>query len=295
MNNMEFKFDSRIMSSSHINFFLGAGVNGKALPQMNGFKDTTEKMGIYLKRPIEHFEKDLEKLTRRQSETIEKIFIKELRTKIELIADNDIDVKDVEDMFNSVNRLILESENRTITTKQVNIFTTNYDNIVSDSLNKSGLHNNTISSSNIENYDKFFDLVGYDFSKKQYIPTYLISKIHGDLDNPILPSIRKYNESLEAKRFEILFRMKEKLSRSNSVLIVIGYSGADKHLNSLIKDAISYGLTVYWFRYDENNDLPDNLSSLITVIDQVKQDDLINTTKVFSERLDDLWDKQLEE
>ena len=43
--------------------------------------------------------------------------------------------------------------------------------------------------------------------------------------------------------------MKEKLSRENSVLIVIGYSGNDEHINKILKDCISSGLTIYWFKF----------------------------------------------
>ena len=48
-------------------------------------------------------------------------------------------------------------------------------------------------------------------------------------------------------------KMKEKLSRENSVLIVIGYSGNDEHINKILKDCISSGLTIYWFKFKKED------------------------------------------
>ena len=42
--------------------------------------------------------------------------------------------------------------------------------------------------------------------------------------------------------------MKEKLSRENSVLIVIGYSGNDEHINKILKDCeFKFGARLRWF------------------------------------------------
>lgn len=37
-------FDINVLSSSHINFLFGAGVNGKAFPQLKSFTDTLSKI-----------------------------------------------------------------------------------------------------------------------------------------------------------------------------------------------------------------------------------------------------------
>lgn len=37
-------FDINVLSSSHINFLFGAGVNGKAFPQLKSFTDTSPKI-----------------------------------------------------------------------------------------------------------------------------------------------------------------------------------------------------------------------------------------------------------
>lgn len=38
------KFDMKILSSSHLNFLFGSGVNGKAFPQFNGFTKTLDSL-----------------------------------------------------------------------------------------------------------------------------------------------------------------------------------------------------------------------------------------------------------
>lgn len=61
------KFDMKILSSSHINFLFGSGVNGKALPQFNGFAKTLNKLKefsckkINLEEAINELEDELQK------------------------------------------------------------------------------------------------------------------------------------------------------------------------------------------------------------------------------------------
>lgn len=290
-----FRFDSKILSSSHINFFFGAGVNGDAFPQMSGFLKTVDALEKALGRKMANFESDLDDLTDSKSERVYNIFKKEF---IEIHQNLDFSNKsilDIETMFQQINRLIIESENRTITTKQVNIYTLNYDEIVEYSLRKLGLLHNVVSSSNIDSHDKFFELVGFNYVSSRYLPTYLISKIHGDITNPILPGRKKYDTTLESKRFEILFKMKSQLSRINSILMVIGYSGRDKHINRLIKDCITSGLTIFWFRYDSSEKIPEEMEGRVTIIDQFDQEQKENLTKICSMKLEELWDIKLEE
>jgi len=291
----DFKFDSKLLSSSHINFFFGAGLNGDAFPQMSGFLKTIESLEKALGRSMENFETDLDDLTESRSERVFNTFKKEFAEIHQSLDYNKKSVIDIEQMFQQVNRLIIESENRTVTTKQVNIYTLNYDEIVEYTLRKLGLLHNVVSSSNIDSHDKFFELVGFNYVSNRYLPTYLISKIHGDITNPILPGRKKYDTTLESKRFEILFKMKSQLSRINSVLIIIGYSGRDKHINRLIKDCITSGLTIYWFRYDISENIPQEMEGRITVIDQTDQNQRKNMTEICSSKLEELWGIKSEE
>lgn len=294
-NQQHYRFDSRTLASSHINFLFGAGINGNAFPQLNKFTETVELLEKELEREMENFENDLATLSESKQERIFKKFIKEFEQACKNLESNSQSILDIERLFQSTNKLILESENRTVTTKQVNIYTLNYDEIVENSLKKIGVLNNVVSSSNIDSHDKFFDLVGYNYNRKKYIPTYLVSKIHGDITNPILPGRKKYDETLEAKRFEILFKMKSQLSRINSILIVIGYSGRDNHINRLIKDCITSGLTIYWFRYKNSEIVPDELIGQVQIIDQRNPEEPMNISLLCAEMLEALWDEQLVE
>ncbi|MFH5880868.1 SIR2 family protein [Liberiplasma polymorphum] len=267
-------------------------MNGKAVKQMGGLVRTNEKMKKHLGKAVKNFENDLLCLTKHKKDLVLKEFTKELGKSIENVDWNHKDILDISVMFGTINQLVMSSENRTRTMKQVNIYTTNYDDVIEKILIKSGNLCNVVSSSNIDSNDKFFDMIGYDYAKETFLPTYLVSKIHGDLLNPILPSKNKYDETLQKKRFEILFRMKSQLSRENSVLFIIGYSGNDEHLNSIISDAIGYGLTAYWFKFDNDDKVPEKLDGKVHIIEQPDNSNKVNSTFICSERIRELWDNQ---
>jgi hypothetical protein len=290
-NDERMKFDAKIMSSCHINFLFGAGVNGSAFKQMKDFKTTIQLLESNKGRKMSNFETDVNMLAEDGYDTVMQSFRSEYER-----FEKDIDyeheaIGDIKQMFYLIHKLMLESENRTITTKQVNIYTLNYDNIVEGVLDQLGLLYNTVSSHNVDNHDKFFDMIGYNYNRKRYVPTYLVSKVHGDISNPILPGRKKFDEVLATKAFELLFNMKTKLLRMNSVLIVIGYSGKDNHINTILQDCVSAGLTIYWFRYNKKESVPHVLNEKITVIDQQTKYSKQNTTKLCRQMLEEIWDK----
>lgn len=287
------KFDSKVLSSAHINFLFGAGVNGKAFPQMSGFEESFKALRDALNEDFENFEDGIDSLkTDNQKKKILKVFTKEFMKFEKEMDYNNESIKDIENLFFNINRLIEESENRTKTTKQVNIYTLNYDMIIEKVLENLGYLYNYISSSNIKNHDRFFYMVGYNYSLNKFVPTYLISKLHGDISCPILPGIGKYETVIQANRFEILFKMKEKLSRDNSILFVIGYSGRDEHINKILKDCIASGLTIYWFKFKKEDYVPDNLMEKISIIENEGDS---NTTLKCAKMIGELWEKSLEE
>lgn len=287
---------TKIISSSHINFLFGAGVNGGSIPQMIGFREPLNMLESELNRKVVNFENDLNELDVEKRKVILAKFIEELKTADTNVDLKHQDLKDFEDLFSAINRLVIETENRKITMKQVNIYTTNYDSVQEKIISNLGVLFNVISSSkNDTTNDKFFEMVGYDYGKGRYVPTFLISKIHGDLDDPILPNINKYDDTLQAKRFEILFNMKSQLSRSNSVLFIIGYSGNDKHINGILKDCLSSGLSIYWFQYDNDSSLPEEFGSRVTIIKQEDNESKVNSTKMCKEIIEGSWANQSEE
>ena len=57
--------NKNIIASSHINFLFGAGVNGKAFPQLNGFEKSVNKMEEILSKKIENFEDSINEMKKR--------------------------------------------------------------------------------------------------------------------------------------------------------------------------------------------------------------------------------------
>ena len=109
--------------------------------------------------------------------------------------------------------------------KQINIYTLNYDEIVENALKKLGYFFNSISASETATKASLIDVIGYDYKVGKYIPSFMVSKIHGDKTKPIIPGKEKFLDMLNEDYFEIAFNMKEQLCKPNSILIVIGYSG----------------------------------------------------------------------
>lgn len=73
------KFDMKILSSSHINFLFGSGVNGKAFPQFNGFTKTLNKLKEFGCKKINLEEAINELEDESQKSKIHSIFIDELK------------------------------------------------------------------------------------------------------------------------------------------------------------------------------------------------------------------------
>lgn len=261
-------FNSRDFSSCCINFFFGAGVNGAAFPQMKNFEQVNNYLDSVSPDTKDlSFEERLKRVPNDVGEKAKQLFKEEFDKKTASINPDSPSIANLKKMFRAVNRIVGESENRIESMKQINIFTANYDMIVENSLSELGFLSNYISSTNLRNHDKFFNLVGYDFSLKKFVPSFLISKIHGDIINPILPGVDKFNETLLQGKFEVLFKMKEKLAKPNSILIVIGYSGNDGHLNAILNDCIEAGLSLYWFRFSQSDSLPPEIEGKVKVFE----------------------------
>ncbi|MCH3976886.1 MAG: hypothetical protein LKE36_04750 [Bacilli bacterium] len=59
---MTIQLDSKLLSSCHINFLFGAGVNGSGFPQLNGFAKTKEFISELLGTNVKSFENSIEEL-----------------------------------------------------------------------------------------------------------------------------------------------------------------------------------------------------------------------------------------
>lgn len=180
----------------------------------------------------------------------------------------DMSLINLEKMLRKTYLLVNESQNRNPSMKQINIFTLNYDQIVEKTLSGLGYFFSEISASNTTTRAMLLDVIGYNFNVKKYVPTFMVSKLHGDIDNPIIPGKSKYQEMLNEDYFEIAFNMKEKLCRQNSILIVIGYSGRDEHINKILKDCLNAGLTIYWYKFAKMDIVPFEENNQIIVRQQ---------------------------
>lgn len=293
MKKIDGKLDVKILSSSHLNFLFGSGVNGKAFPQFDGFTRTLKSLKD-VGAKSENLEQALNEIENKdERKKILVTFKEELKEKNDEIEWNNPSIANIKNMFSSINQIIENSENRTNSMKQVNVYTLNYDSIVETAIEEIGLITNHLSSTNIETFDSLFNIVAYDYALKKFIPTYLISQLHGDLKNPILPGVNKYDDILQAKKFELLFKMKEHLSRRCSVLFVIGYSGHDKHINNILKDCIKAGLTIYWINFESNSDIPSDLTNEDVFV--IEGDGTNDSTAVLNRRLKESWEQLSEE
>lgn len=150
-------------------------------------------------------------------------------------------------------------ESRQHMSKKINIFTLNYDHIVEEALEDNGLFYHSISP--YRNNTSISSVIGYDVYRRNFIPTFSILKIHGSVDpnrllnkNHIILPVKqtKIQDALSMEFFKGLFEMKSELTEPNAILFVIGYSGSDSHVNSIIKESIDTGLLVYWLVYSED-------------------------------------------
>lgn len=292
-------FGINVLSSSHINFLFGAGVNGKAFPQLKSFTDTLSKIEELGGNIENGLESGIDSLSSSAHKKIVKdVFIKEFMeadAKMNEKFGKDMSLINLEKMLRKTYLLVNESQNRNPSMKQINIFTLNYDQIVEKTLSGLGYFFSEISASNTTTRAMLLDVIGYNFNVKKYVPTFMVSKLHGDIDNPIIPGKSKYQEMLNEDYFEIAFNMKEKLCRQNSILIVIGYSGRDEHINKILKDCLNAGLTIYWYKFAQMDIVPFEENNQIIVRQQEDYSNPQDTTANCYRDMEQVWEKKLEE
>ena len=255
-----------IISSSRINFLFGAGVNGSAFKGVSSYKKTCEKIRCYNNSSDNkiNFEEDIDKIDdeTNKSEVID-MFINEFNEKYEAYlkeCSNMESIKNLEEMLLEIQKIVKERETRNDNLyRKVNIFTLNYDKILESCLEKIGQHYIEVYPSNPKGIQNF-DLINYNNDKRDFQTTIAIAKLHGTIEsdkldkkNIVYPGSEKYNKLLQGGYFELLFKFKNELLKQNSLLIIIGYSGNDAHINQLINEGIDKGLSVIYFKYSNDN------------------------------------------
>lgn len=151
---------------------------------------------------------------------------------------------------------------------RLKLFTTNYDMLFEQAANECGF---TMIDGFTFTFPRIFNGNNYDYdivirknsrisALENYAPkVFHLYKLHGSLDwkkntkngqiykcdyenneNPVMifPSSLKYETSYEQPFFEMMSRFQNELRMDNTLLIIIGYSFGDKHINSMIYEAL---------------------------------------------------------
>lgn len=149
---------------------------------------------------------------------------------------------------------------------RIKIYTTNYDTLFEDAAEEGGfiLVDGFSFSKNRKFSSKHFDydIVERQGSKIPDEPKYIskvvyLMKIHGSIDWAlrgndvykvaelggteslmIYPRRAKFEQSYEKPYFELFSRFQNDLKQPNTLLIVIGFSFADKHIRSIVEEAV---------------------------------------------------------
>ena len=293
--------EKNVLASAHINFLFGAGVNGKALPQLKDFVKTIKAIEEKGCSTAEGLEAAIDTISDGNDRNeIKEVFIKEFLNFQTTALDEkafskNASIQNIKNMLRKTYSIVHDTQNRNPSMKQINIYTLNYDSIIEKSLNELGYLYNEISASNTANKASLFNMIGYDYNTKKFIPTFIISKLHGDIDNPIIPGKEKYKEMLNENYFEVAFNMKEQLCRQNSILIVIGYSGNDKHINKMLGECINAGLTIYWYKFSEEDLVPFESGNQLKIREQEDQNNKQDSTKNCYEDMEQIWGEKLVE
>lgn len=174
-----------ILAASNINFLFGSGINGRAFPQLNGFTETNTLLNKKYIGSSQNFEEKLNSLQEDDRRLVVDKFLEEFNNFIAQIDYSHLDIIDIQDLFKNIYELIDEKEDRQIESFKCNIFTLNYDNIVENILEDNSYFNKVIT------VDKFvrtniFDMVGFNYKYKRYIPTFIITKLHGSVAKGVL-------------------------------------------------------------------------------------------------------------
>lgn len=224
--------------------------------------------------------------------------IKEQREKIEEIIRKEcsLTLQEKTPYIDFLNKITARKNND----PRVQIFTTNYDTLFEQAGNKAGfvIIDGFSFTQPREFSGKWFDLdiVNREKTRLKQEESFIqkvfhLYKLHGSLtwerngdkieqkDNPtnplmIYPSSEKYESSYEQPYFEMMSRFQQALRKEETLLIVIGFSLADKHLKNVILEAVeqnpSFQLVIVSYNQEGSIIVNDYIRDLFTEPDDLK-------------------------
>ena len=256
--------------TKRLNFLIGSGTSVPAIPLMSFFKGediSDEKANNSLSDKVKDVSKKvLEDISKASEEEIIKAVLKRYSEFIKVIL-----------------QLLYHANSRQVT-KNINIFTTNYDLFIEKSLDElmkyesfvfndgsNGYFNRILDSAN---YNKSVAYRGLNDNYLNELPTLSLIKPHGSMnwerdqegnilirqsvvENPVVvkPTGIEGQETFLNNHFHDMLRVFQlELDKPQSILIVIGFSFQDKHIAKMLNRSLKNPeLNVFIFCYFESD------------------------------------------
>jgi hypothetical protein len=254
---MKIEYIKKILQSCNINFLLGAGCSIEAIPGLG-----TIEQNLQDESKNEEAQKQLNEILRKcmSGDTSDQDFI----------TSSGIYNK----FFTLLYQVLTERESNTVS-KQINIFTTNYDlfleNVCDQKqyLYNDGFYNGLAPRFDTSHFRKRYYQSSFHYNNIFELPSFNIYKLHGSaswkretdsiyrrlpqvenseidcLDSIILPLPNKIETSvLNDTYYDLLRLLANTLDIENSVLFIVGHSLRDEHIAKIIRRALSTNLTL---------------------------------------------------
>ncbi len=293
MKNLSIKELREIIQSGHLNLLMGSGCS---LDYITTLLDIENRMNDESTR--EAAQRDYYKLIKKSKAILNSDLETDSREKNKLIA-----TKENYDSFLGFWAETISKRSLHIVSKQVNIFTTNFDMFIEDSCERLNIpYNDGFAGQinpvlNVANYNKIQKYKSLQFDNTSDIPLFNIIKLHGstswfvkeqkinyskgchiadDLENKngddfkigygkiavINPNAEKHFETVLNTNYAAMLRkFTLELEKENSVLIIIGFSLADKHIKDLLYGVMKSNptLVVIYFSHSKYDSTTDSL------------------------------------
>ena len=256
--------------TKRLNFLIGSGTSVPAIPLMSFFKGediSDEKANNSLSDKVKDVSKKvLEDISKASEEEIIKAVLKRYSEFIKVIL-----------------QLLYHANSRQVT-KNINIFTTNYDLFIEKSLDElmkyesfvfnDGSNGYFTRSLDSANYNKSVAYRGLNDNYLNELPTLSLIKPHGSMnwerdqegnilirqsvvENPVVvkPTGIEGQETFLNNHFHDMLRVFQlELDKPQSILIVIGFSFQDKHIAKMLNRSLKNPeLNVFIFCYFESD------------------------------------------